>query len=121
MLVEPVSETMAAANGRKTIIARLRALCPDSLLEPIAEAAIFQRFNRTRNSWVDVDPPLQLVRMVLVRERRWAIPRVGGIHPHPACRRFAACDPGLRFASIRAQHDSSPSSCKPWRFTLPVE
>jgi RepB DNA-primase from phage plasmid len=59
-LVEPVSETMVAADGRKTVIARLRPFCPDSLLESVAEAAIFQRFNRKRNSWVDVDPPLQL-------------------------------------------------------------
>jgi putative DNA primase/helicase len=78
-LVEPVSETMVAADGRKTIVARLRALCPDSLLEPVAEAALFQRFNRKRNAWVDIDPPLQLVRMVLARERRWTIPRVGGV------------------------------------------
>ena len=85
-LVEPVSETMTAANGRKTVIARLRALCPDSLLEPVAEAAIFQRFNRKRNSWVDVDPPLQLVRMMLVREQRWTIPRVSGIITTPTLR-----------------------------------
>jgi RepB DNA-primase N-terminal domain len=85
-LVEPVAETMVAANGRKTIIARLRAFCPDSLLESVAEAALFQRFNRKRNLWVDIDPPLQLVRMVLVRERRWAIPRVGGIITTPTLR-----------------------------------
>jgi hypothetical protein len=85
-LVEPVSETMIAANGRKTVIARLRALCPDSLLEPVAEAAIFQRFNRKRNLWVDVDPPLQLVRMILVREQRWTIPRAGGIITTPTLR-----------------------------------
>jgi hypothetical protein len=86
MLVEPVSETMAAADGRKTVIARLRALCCDSLLEPVAEAALFQRYNRKRNSWVDVDPPLQVVRMVLARERRWTIPRVGGIITTPTLR-----------------------------------
>ena len=85
-LVEPVSETMVAANGRKTIIARLRAFCPDSLLEPVAEAALFQRFNRKRNLWADIDPPLQLVRMLLVRERRWTIPRVGGIITTPTLR-----------------------------------
>ena len=93
-LVEPVSETMIAANGRKTVIARLRALCPDSLLEPVAEAAIFQRFNRKRNLWVDVDPPLQLVRMILVREQRWTIQR----NADPARRRFAARYPRLRSA-----------------------
>jgi hypothetical protein len=85
-LVEPVSETMLAADGRKTVVARLRPLCPDSLLEPIAEAALFQRFNRKRNSWADIDPPLQLVRMVLARERRWTIPRVGGVITTPTLR-----------------------------------
>jgi hypothetical protein len=85
-LVEPVSETMIAANGRRTVIARLRPLCPDSLLEPVAEAAIFQRFNRKRNLWVDVDPPLQLVRMLMARERRWTIPRVGGLITTPTLR-----------------------------------
>ena len=73
-------------NGRKTVIARLRALCPNSLLEPVAEAAIFERFNRKRNLWVDVDPPLQLVRMILVREQRWTIPRVGEIITTPTLR-----------------------------------
>src|SRR5260370_27327517 len=85
-LVEPVSETMTAADGHKTVIARLRAFCPDSLLESVAEAALFQRFNRKRNSWVDTDPPLQLVRMVLARERRWTIPRVGGVITTPTLR-----------------------------------
>jgi putative DNA primase/helicase len=85
-LVEPVSEAVPAAHGRKTVIARLRPLCPDSLLETVAEAAIFQRYNLKRSLWVDVDPPLQLVRMILVRERRWAIPRVAGIITTPTLR-----------------------------------
>ena len=46
MLVEPVKEAWLAADGRKTMAARLRPLCPDSLLEPIAEATILQRYNR---------------------------------------------------------------------------
>jgi hypothetical protein len=70
-LVEPVSETMAATNNRQTVVARLRPLCPDSLLELVADSALFQRFNRKRNCWVDIDPPLQLVRMLLAREHRW--------------------------------------------------
>ena len=85
-LVEPVGETMMAAGGRKMMSARLRPLCSDSLLEPVAEAAIFQRFNGRRNTWVDVDPPLQLVRMILARERRWTIPRVSGIITTPTLR-----------------------------------
>ena len=95
-LVEPVSETTIAANGRKTITARLRPLSIDSLLWPIADAAIFQSFNRKRNAWVDVDPPLQLVRMVLAGERQWTIPRVSGIITTPTLRADGSllADPG---------------------------
>jgi hypothetical protein len=85
-LVEPVSETMAAADGRKTVTARLRPLSVDSMLWPVADAAIFQAFNRKRKAWVDVDPPLQLVRMVLMGERQWAFPRVSGIITTPTLR-----------------------------------
>jgi putative DNA primase/helicase len=86
MLVEPVSETWLAAGGRKTIAARLRPLCPDSLLEPMAEAAIFLRFNRKRNRWVKVDPTLRLARVLLTRERRWTFPRVAGVITTPTLR-----------------------------------
>ena len=85
-LVEPVSESMLATNGRKTVIARLRALGPDALLESVAEAAIFQRFSHRRNAWVDIDPPLQLVRMILMRERRWTFPHAGGVITTPTLR-----------------------------------
>jgi hypothetical protein len=85
-LVEPVCEATAAADGRKTVTARLRPLSIDSLLWPIADAAIFQGFNRKRNAWVDVDPPLQLVRMVLAGERQWMFPRVSGIITTPTLR-----------------------------------
>src|SRR5262249_22608540 len=53
---------------------------------PVAEAAIFQRWSVRKNSWIDVDPPLQLVRMVLSRERRWAYPHVSGIITTPTLR-----------------------------------
>jgi hypothetical protein len=90
-LVYPVAETMTAADGRKTIMARLSAFSADSFLEPLAEAGIFQRYSLRQNRWVDIDPPLQLVRMVLSRDRCWAFPRVGGIITTPTLR----CDGSL--------------------------
>jgi hypothetical protein len=85
-LVYPVSESRPAANGRKTITARLSAFKPDAFIEPVAEAAIYQRWNVRRNAWVDIDPPIQLVRMVLSRERRWVFPHVSGIITTPTLR-----------------------------------
>jgi hypothetical protein len=85
-LVYPVAETTTASNGRKTVMARLRPFVVDSFIEPVAEAAIFQRFNNRQNAWTDIDPPLQLVRMVLSRDRRWMFPPVGGIITTPTLR-----------------------------------
>ena len=85
-LVYPVAETMTASDGRKTVMARLSPFVVDSFIKPVAEAAIFQRFNLRQNAWTDIDPPLQLVRMVLSRDRRWVFPRVSGIITTPTLR-----------------------------------
>jgi hypothetical protein len=85
-LVYPASETRMAANGRKTIAARLSAFNTDSFVEPVAEAAIFQRWNVRKNVWVDVDPPILLVRMALARARRWVYPHVSGVITVPTLR-----------------------------------
>jgi hypothetical protein len=95
-LVQPVSEIMPAAGGRKTVVARLRAFCPDSFVGPVAESAEFRKYNRKRNDWLETDPPLQIVRMVLVGERHWPFPRVAGIITTPTLRPDGSlfADPG---------------------------
>lgn len=85
-LVYPVSETASAANGAPTVMARLSEFTPDSFIEPVAEAAIFQRYNQRAKGWIDTDPPAQLVRMVLARERQWMFPRVAGVITTPTLR-----------------------------------
>jgi hypothetical protein len=85
-LVYPVSEVVLAADGGKTVAARLREFTTDSFIEPVAESAIFQRWSVRRQRWIDVDPPLTLVRMILARERRWAFPRVSGVITTPTLR-----------------------------------
>jgi hypothetical protein len=85
-LVYPVSESAPAANGGQTVMARLSEFTVDSFVEPVAEAAIFQRHNARAKTWVDVDPPVQLVRMMLARERRWSFPRVAGVVTTPTLR-----------------------------------
>ena len=85
-LVYPFGEAMLTADGARVITAKLREFTTDSFIEPVAESAIFQRWSVRRNAWVDVDPPLQLVRMVLSRERKWGFPRVAGIVTTPTLR-----------------------------------
>jgi Bifunctional DNA primase/polymerase, N-terminal len=86
MLVEPVAESMSAADGRKTVVARLRELTPESFLGPAAESATFQKYDRKRNQWVDTDPPLRHMRVILASERRWPFPHVSGIITAPTLR-----------------------------------
>jgi Bifunctional DNA primase/polymerase, N-terminal len=85
-LVEPVAETMPAAGGRKTVAAQLKALTPNSSLKTIAESATFQKYSVRRNDWVDVDPPLQLVRTMLENAHCWKFPHVTGVITTPTLR-----------------------------------
>jgi hypothetical protein len=85
-LVEPVTENMPASDGRKTTVARLRELSPESFLAPIAEGAAFQKWDGRRRQFVDTDPPLHYVRVLLASERRWRLPHVSGIITTPTLR-----------------------------------
>jgi Bifunctional DNA primase/polymerase, N-terminal len=96
MLVEPVAENMSASDGRKTVVARLRPLTPESFLGPAAESAAFQKYDRKRNAWIDTDPPLRHVRVILASERRWRFPHVTGVITTPTLRPDGSllADPG---------------------------
>jgi putative DNA primase/helicase len=85
-LVEPIAETMLAADGRQTVAAQLRLLSSDSLTNMAAEAATFQKYNRKRNAWVDIDPPVQIMQAVLANARAWKFPHVSGIITAPTLR-----------------------------------
>src|SRR5262249_37236103 len=86
MLVEPVAESMSASDGRRTVVARLRELSPERFLGPAAESATFQKYDRKRNQWVNTDPPLRHVRVILASERRWRFPHVAGVITTPTLR-----------------------------------
>jgi putative DNA primase/helicase len=85
-LVYPFGEEAPAANGAKTVTAGLREYLPDSFIEPVAESAIFQRYNARQGVWVDTDPPIHLIRMALARERKWRFLRIVGVITTPTLR-----------------------------------
>jgi hypothetical protein len=74
----------------------LRELSPESFLGPAAESAAFQKYDRKRNQWVDTDPPLRHVRVILASERRWRFPHVSGVITTPTLRPDGSllADPG---------------------------
>ena len=86
LLVEPVAETMLAADGRQTVAAQLCELCPDSLTNMAAEAATFQKYSRKHKGWIDIDPPVHIMRGMLTKARARKFPRVSGIITTPTLR-----------------------------------
>jgi hypothetical protein len=85
MLMRPVHQVVAAADGRKTMIARLHTLSSRALQLELANAAIFQNYNRRRQQWVAADCPLPLAQMTLARGY-WDIPYIRGIATTPTLR-----------------------------------
>ena len=111
-LMYPVVETVPAADSRKTMVAKLREFGMNSMLDRMAEIAIFQRFNVKRGAWIDVDHrdrPRQPC------STRGALDGAAGHrchhHAHPAPRRITASQGGIR-------HDNpalSPAQPRPAR------
>jgi hypothetical protein len=87
ILVYPAfHESIAAADGRKTLQAKFATFTADSFTLPVAECAVFEKYNRRQKAWRVADPPTQLVRMLLAREGQQVFPLVGGIITTPTLR-----------------------------------
>jgi hypothetical protein len=84
-LVRPLSEAVPAADGGKTVSARLSVFTPDSFNLVVASSANFTKFNQRRRRWVPTDPPIGRVRDVLAHEE-WPFPRVSGVITTPTLR-----------------------------------
>ncbi|SEO42289.1 putative DNA primase/helicase [Methylobacterium sp. ap11] len=85
-LVQPVTEMIPAAEGRLTLIARLKALGPDALTDLLARVVKFQRYDERRRGWVNIDPPAKVAATLLAREGHWRLPPVAGIITTPTLR-----------------------------------
>jgi hypothetical protein len=86
VLVFPVGELVAGPQNSQALSAHLSEYAPDSFVEKVANAAIFQVYNQRRRAWADTNPPVWLVRALLAREHSWSFPRVSGIISTPTLR-----------------------------------
>ena len=85
-LVHPIIDTVSAADGRQTKTGKLRPFCADSLLDRIADVALFQRHDGRRKAWVNIDPPYQVATTLLSREGHWTVSRINGVITTPTLR-----------------------------------
>ena len=85
-LMYPVTETLPASDGRTTTSVKLAEVPADLMLDWLARAATFIRFDGRRKGWVKVDPRRQIAATLLVRQDRWRFPRVAGVIANPVLR-----------------------------------
>ena len=100
-LVRPCVETTTAADGRKTIIARLHPFVVPLATEWMASAAMFQRFNGKRNALGRCRSAAQVAEALLARKGLWTVPRVSGVITTPTLRTDGSllADPGYDVAT----------------------
>jgi hypothetical protein len=85
-LVRPCVEKMTAADGRTTVVASLHPFVVPLLLEWMASAALFERFDGRRKGWAVIDPPHEVAEALLARKGLWSVPRVSGVITTPTLR-----------------------------------
>jgi putative DNA primase/helicase len=67
-VVTPVVEEVAAFNGRRTRVVRLKPVGVDLMLDKLSSVARFQKLDGRTKSHVAIDPPLDVVKIVLARD-----------------------------------------------------
>lgn len=85
-LVRPTMEVVDAADGTKTITARLRDVTLPSLIYTLSRAAVFMQFDGRKGDFKRVDPPEKIAGMILDGAGDWKIPTVAGVITTPTMR-----------------------------------
>jgi putative DNA primase/helicase len=85
-LVRPVLEEVPAADMTRTQVHRLLPVTRSYLVDVLTTAAHWQRFDRRREDWVDVDCPDKVADVYLAREGQWRLPPLVGIINAPMLR-----------------------------------
>ncbi|MDP4026796.1 bifunctional DNA primase/polymerase [Methylobacterium sp. NEAU 140] len=115
-LVRPVIESVPAARGRQTQVARLKTMCAASLADHTAQVARYQRFDGRSKDWVTINPPAEVMNALLARDGKWRLPPIAGVITTPTLRPdgsildrpgydpetrlYLSLDPGFRMPAI---------------------
>ncbi|WP_419952518.1 hypothetical protein [Methylobacterium sp.] len=115
-LSRPVIDSVPAAKGRMTTVARMCPLTTVSLADMAARIMQFRKFDQRSEDWVNTNPPIELTATLLAREGQWHVPGVAGVittpmlRPDgsllsaagydPATRLFLALDPGFSMPEV---------------------
>ena len=85
-LVRPIVETVAAAKGRKTRVARLIEVEQYYLRDRLSRHALWQSRVTRENKMVSRDPPMDIAKTILARVGEWRFPAISGVISTPTMR-----------------------------------
>ena len=85
-LVRPIVETVAAAKGRKTSVARLVEVDQCYLRDLLSRHALWRSHVTRENKMVPKDPPMDIAKTILARVGEWQFPIVSGLISTPTMR-----------------------------------
>ena len=118
-LVVPVSFEVPAGGGRMTLAAGLKEISSPALVDHLAQAAHFERFDARAKKAIPCNPPGLVASIILSRSGRWTLPNIAGVittptlRPDgslltapgydPATRLYYEPDPALRLPVMKAK------------------
>jgi putative DNA primase/helicase len=122
-LVRPVIDTVPAAKGRMTTVARMSPFGTVSLADQTARVMRVLKYDCRSQDWLDINPPHEMTATLLARDGHWKCPQVAGIittptlRPDgsllktpgydPATRLYLAHDPDFRMPELQETPDQN--------------
>ncbi len=85
-IVRPAIDDVEAARGRRTKIARLVKIPLANMVDMLARAARWEKWETRTKTWIKTSPPEQIAGMVLARDGEWVLPPISGVITTPTLR-----------------------------------
>lgn len=85
-LARPVMDSLPAANGRRTKVARLADVALPAMLDHLSRAADWQKWDGRAKGYVPTDPPPTAAMVLLSRDGEWRFRRLSGVITTPTLR-----------------------------------
>ena len=85
-LVRPISQEVAASKGRMTVAAGFREITAPAMMDMLAQASVWRRYDGRKQAMVVCDPPERVAQVLLSRAGYWNVPVVAGVVTTPTLR-----------------------------------
>jgi putative DNA primase/helicase len=86
MLVRPVREALFDSRGKQTYTSSLVPVTPPNMREAMSAHIHWERFSKVEKFWLSVDPPKDLVEIMVSRRGNWAWLPISGVISTPTLR-----------------------------------